>query len=121
MLSSKKPVGFHLTYSAVVDTDTGGTVQMSCNAPEGSGVQDLAHLLAVMREAAWREQVATNERILAFTKVVKDMRSRLVEEAKEAGKPLDEDMVREEDQVANASIARLESKVLAGQRLLNGG
>jgi len=117
----KRSVGYHLTYSVVVDQDTGGTVQMSCNAPEGATATELAGLLAAMREAAWREQVATNERILTFTKFVKEERDRRVAEAREGGEKLNEDMLREEDQATAATLAQVEGKVAAAQRMLNGG
>jgi hypothetical protein len=110
-----------LTVSMFVDQDTQESIQMSCNAPIGSTAKELAGLLATMREAGWQERIAANERIILRGEVIKAERAARIAAAREEGKPLDEDSIKEEDAAIEAALIKQASEAAADRAATNGG
>lgn len=103
-------VGYVLTLSAFVDQDLQEQVQLTCNAPLDSTAPDLAARLATMREAAWSERIAANDRIMRRGEAIKAARKARIDSAKEAGDPIDTDAVEEEDARINAALVKVRAE-----------
>ena len=109
--SIKREIGFTLSYVAQVDTENQDQVQMHANAPVGATAQDLAAVIATMRNAAWLERLACNERIQARATLLKDALDTRVAEFRADGKVVDQEMIDEEEATVNTVIAKQEAKL----------
>lgn len=120
MLSKKEAPGFVLTVSAFVDQDLQEQVQLTCNAPIKSTAADLAALLATMREAAWSERIAANERILKRGETIKAERERKIAVARAEGQPLDDEALDEEAAAINNALIKQAAEAAADRAATNG-
>lgn len=113
----KKEIGFQLSYAAQVDNENQDQLQIHANAPTGASAAELADVIAVMRNAAWLERLACNERIKLRAELVDKARDQRVEEFKERGEAVDEEMIAEERAITNATLVKLQSKLDADRAI----
>lgn len=118
---SKGKVGFNITLIGVMDKTHNDQVQLSGDALSGSSAEQLAHTLDVMNRALWIGRLTANDRQLALSERLSELRDQRVAEFKAAGRPVDDDMIEDERRTTNAVIIRQRSEVDAARAVLGCG
>lgn len=106
-----------LVVAMIVDGETNEQVQLESNVLATASVEEVAAELALLREAAWREVLATNERRLKRSEVVKAQRQAQIDEAQAEGTELDADAIDEESAQIESSILKLRTEVAADREV----
>lgn len=120
-MSEAREIGFQLSYVAQVDTENQDQLQIHANAPVGATAAELAAVVATMRDAVWLERLACNARILKRAELVEKLRDEKVAEFQAAGEEVDEEMIREERAITNATVVKLRAKLDADRAVVANG
>lgn len=116
-MPAAKPLGFAFSHQAVLDPETGESVQITYTAPDGATAADLAAKMALVHEAVWLRIPAVNRRKIERSELVKAERQRRIADARMTKTKINETQLASEQCEIDTAMLRLGCEVAADEQL----